>query len=231
MHVLSAVGPSDNVKYSPARQVSVLMTHAVAAFVPSLNSVSAHAVHVLSPVCTFDAVKYLPAGHSVFFALQAVSAFVPALKSPDAHAVQVASLVLPSDAVKYSPAGHSFFFATHDVAFAAYSATVPGWHKDADVVWTRLIVYLASPQSAALDAEVGAWIPAPVAIAQHEHDQLVTQLVPWGFLGLAASAFLRLGRDGDAVEAAQAERTIKVGVDSCAAVSVVPHAGQAYMLA
>jgi hypothetical protein len=46
-----------------------------------------------------------------------------------------------------------------------------------------------------LDAEVSAWIPTPAAIAQHELDHAVTHLFLMGVLGLAASAFLRLGRD------------------------------------
>ena len=94
-------------------------------------------------------------------------------------------------------------FALYDLWFAAASGTFPGFDKDADAVWQRLLLYSASPQSAALNSEVSAWIPSPAAIAQHEHKQTVTHCLFMGMLGLAASAFLQLGRDDDAAEAAR----------------------------
>ena len=94
-------------------------------------------------------------------------------------------------------------FAVYDMAFVSLSSMLPGFDKDADAVLQRLLLYSASPQSTALDAEVGAWIPTPAAIAQHERDQTVTQFLFMGMLGLAASVFLRLGRDDDAAEAAR----------------------------
>jgi hypothetical protein len=94
-------------------------------------------------------------------------------------------------------------FALFDLWFVALSASVPGWTKDGQTSHHRLLLYSASPQSAALDAEVGAWIPAPEVIAQHERDQPMTCCCFMGMLGLAASAFLRLGRDDDAAEAAR----------------------------
>jgi hypothetical protein len=95
-------------------------------------------------------------------------------------------------------------FALYDLWFAAASASLPGgFDQAADAVFQRLLVYLVSPQSSALDAEVGAWIPAPAAIAQHERDQPITCLCLMHMLGLAASVFLRLGRDNDAAEAAR----------------------------
>jgi hypothetical protein len=95
-------------------------------------------------------------------------------------------------------------FALYDAWFAAISQTLPGIVKDADAAYHRLVLYLASPQTAELDAEVGAWIPAPAALAQHERDQFwCQQYTLWGVLDLAAAAFLRLGRDEDAAEAAR----------------------------
>jgi urease accessory protein UreF len=94
-------------------------------------------------------------------------------------------------------------FALYDVWFSAMTTGMPGFAKDADAVWQRLLLYAASPQSAALDAEVGAWIPAPAAIAQHERDETITQFLYMGMLGLAASVFLRLDRDDEAAEAAR----------------------------
>ena len=95
-------------------------------------------------------------------------------------------------------------FALYDLWFVAISQAVPGWAKDADAVWHRLLVYSALPQSDLLDAEVSAWIPTAAAIAEHERAH------PWsmhygstGLLCLAAAAFLWLGRDGDAAEAAR----------------------------
>jgi hypothetical protein len=91
----------------------------------------------------------------------------------------------------------------YELWFAAISQTLPGWAKDADAVWHRLLLYLAAPQSAALDAEVSSWIPSPAAIAEHERS------CPWsmhwgvtGMLCLATSVFLRLGRSEEAAEAA-----------------------------
>jgi hypothetical protein len=92
-------------------------------------------------------------------------------------------------------------FALYDLAFAAFQ--LPGFDQGADAVWQRLLLYAASPRSANLDAEVGAWIPTPAAIAQHERDQTVVSFLHMGMLSLAASVFLRLGRDDDAAEAAR----------------------------
>ena len=95
-------------------------------------------------------------------------------------------------------------FAMYDLAFSGMNTSFMGFAKDADAVLQRLLLYSASPQSSALDAEVGAWIPAPAAISQLDLDQTVTHCYLFmGILGLAASVFLRLGRDGDAAEAAR----------------------------
>ena len=95
-------------------------------------------------------------------------------------------------------------FALYDTWFAAISQAFPNMVKDADAAYHRLVLYLASPQTAALDAEVSAWIPASAALAQHERDQFFCQQwTLWGILDLAAAAFLRLGRDDDAAEAAR----------------------------
>jgi hypothetical protein len=94
-------------------------------------------------------------------------------------------------------------FALYDLWFAAASASLPGFDQDASAVWQRLLLFLALPQSAAFDIEVGKWIPTPAAIAQHERDMTLSTFLFMGMLGLAASAFLRLGRDDDAAEAAR----------------------------
>jgi hypothetical protein len=93
--------------------------------------------------------------------------------------------------------------ALYESAYPGISSGFPGFSKDTDAVLHRCLLFLAPPQSAALDAEVSAWIPSPAAIAQHELDHTVTHMFLLGVLGLAASAFLRLGRDGDAAEAAR----------------------------
>jgi hypothetical protein len=104
-------------------------------------------------------------------------------------------------------------FVWSDDGFALYDAwfargVSPGYVKEADAVHQRLLLFLASPQSAALDAEVGAWLQrgalTPAAIAQHERDQFDSQFCGHeGILQLAAAAFLKLGRDDEAAEAAR----------------------------
>jgi hypothetical protein len=89
--------------------------------------------------------------------------------------------------------------------FLAAAQALPGFSVDEDAVYHRLVLYLASPQAAALDKEAGAWIPAPAAL--FELDRSTT----WGYvcggafcvLHLAARAFLQLGRDDDAFEVAR----------------------------
>jgi hypothetical protein len=47
-------------------------------------------------------------------------------------------------------------------------------------------------------------MPAPAALAQYERDQWqCQQWTPWGILDLAAAAFIRLGHEGGAAEAAR----------------------------
>jgi hypothetical protein len=95
-------------------------------------------------------------------------------------------------------------FALYDSFFAALSQMFPGHVQGTDAAFHRLVLYLASPQTAALDAEVSAWIPVPAALAQLERDQFWSQ--QWGLMGLldvAAAAFLQLGRDDDAAEVAR----------------------------
>jgi hypothetical protein len=96
-------------------------------------------------------------------------------------------------------------FARYDSWVVAIGETAAGMIiKDDDAVFHRLLLFSALPQSDALDAEVGAWIPTPAVLAQHERDQAFCQNYPClGVLTLAASVFLRLGRDGDAAEAAR----------------------------
>jgi hypothetical protein len=84
------------------------------------------------------------------------------------------------------------------------AASFPGFVKDADGVFHRLVLYLASPQTAALDAEVSAWIPAPAALSMLEREQFwCQQWALMGILDLAAAVFLQLGRDDDAAEVAR----------------------------
>ena len=112
-----------------------------------------------------------------------------------------AHAVLEAMGIVWSDAG----FALYDTAFDAFSQALPGYVKGPDAVFQRLLMYLASPQTAALDAEVSAWMPAPAALAQHERDQAWCQH-GWPHMGILRSAtlaFLRLGRDDDAKEAAR----------------------------
>jgi hypothetical protein len=136
---------------------------------------------------------YVDVGAEIMTLLSACRVLVSLGRASEAHAV------LEAIGFGWSDGG----FAVYDLYFAAASAFMPGHAKDADAVRHRLLLFLASPQSAAFDAEVGAWIPTPAAIAQHERDQTVTRFNFMGMLGLAASAFLQLGRDDDAAEAAR----------------------------
>jgi hypothetical protein len=95
-------------------------------------------------------------------------------------------------------------YALYETAFEGMSQTLPGFVGDADAVFQKLLVYLASPQSDALDAEVGAWIPVPSVLAQHEREHAWCQhYLLHGILVLAGAVFLRLGRAGEAEEAAR----------------------------
>jgi hypothetical protein len=83
-------------------------------------------------------------------------------------------------------------------------AMFPFLQKEGETAFCRLVMYLAAPQTAALDTRVSAWMPAPAVFAQHE------RLSGWamcmhahGILPLAARAFFKLGRDDDAEEAAR----------------------------
>jgi hypothetical protein len=86
----------------------------------------------------------------------------------------------------------------------AVASPIPGYHKEADLTFAKLVIYLACPQTAALDAQVSAWIPAPAVLAQHEHEYgWSMHWGIWGTLSLAARVFLQLGRDADAEETAR----------------------------
>jgi hypothetical protein len=87
----------------------------------------------------------------------------------------------------------------------ASASVMPNVDTEGWCMLVKLIIFLASQQTAALDAEVGAWIPAPVALAEYERER--GYFMSWGssmnLLSLAARAFIRLGRDADAEEAAR----------------------------
>ena len=77
------------------------------------------------------------------------------------------------------------------------------WNNDADVVFQRLLTFLASPQTAPSDRAMGEWMPTPAAIAQLELEHPTGAAANNRMLPLAAEAFLQLGRDDDAAEAAR----------------------------
>ena len=102
-------------------------------------------------------------------------------------------------------------FCWSDRGFAMYEAflpaaqQLPGLSADEDPVYHRLVVYLASPQTAALDKAVGEWIPVPAALFELDRTSCVGYWCGGGMsvLPLAARAFLQLGRDDDAFEVAR----------------------------
>ena len=97
-------------------------------------------------------------------------------------------------------------FAQHELSFASCSAKLPGMTKDEDAISCRLGIYLASPQTAALDAAVSAWIPAPSVLVQIGRESCWAYAYGGIFsvLHKAARAFLQLGRDDAAAEVARA---------------------------
>jgi hypothetical protein len=114
-------------------------------------------------------------------------------RQAEAHAL------LESMGFVWSEAG----FAQYDLWFEAFAAAMPGMQKEGDAVYQRMIMYLASPSSAALDAEVSAWIPAPAALAEIERTNLWNHNIPFnGILHIGAEVFMKLGRHSDAAEAA-----------------------------
>jgi hypothetical protein len=85
----------------------------------------------------------------------------------------------------------------------AILASLPG-NKEAQSAFGKLVIYLAAPLTAALDASVSAWIPAPVVLAQYERASgTIMVFFVHGILSLAARVFLKLGRDDDAEETAR----------------------------
>jgi hypothetical protein len=113
-----------------------------------------------------------------------------------------AHVLLEAIGLSWSDAG----FAQFELCFAAASQVQPGMIKDAEAVSCRLDIYLASPQTAALDAAVSAWIPTPSVLAQIERESCwaYTYGGVFSVQHKAARAFLRLGRDDDAAEVARA---------------------------
>jgi hypothetical protein len=90
----------------------------------------------------------------------------------------------------------------------AVAAVFPGIIIPAEVIFDKLLLYLVHPQTAAVDVEVSAWIPAPAALAQFEQDNSTSintcsVFTFGGILPLAAQVFLKLGRDADAEETAR----------------------------
>jgi hypothetical protein len=106
--------------------------------------------------------------------------------------------------------GQGFFwsddgFARWDKFLVAVQQVAPCFSDtDGYGALLRLILLLASPQSATLDAEASTWIPAPAAMAHYERNMPFCQsYLLSGIVAPAASAYLRLGRDDDAAEAAR----------------------------
>ena len=109
--------------------------------------------------------------------------------------------VLDAIGFSWSDRGFSLFEAFG----AALAQALPGYSADEDAVYHRLLLYLASPQTAALDKEVGAWIPAPVALFELDRTSCYGYFIAGtrSVLPMAARAFLQLGRDDDAFEVAR----------------------------
>jgi hypothetical protein len=95
-------------------------------------------------------------------------------------------------------------FECCDALSAAMGKATSSLKPAPDAVLMRLLMFLASPSpSPAIDTKAGAWIPTPPQLAQHERDYgYARQVGMMGILNLGARAFLKLGRDDDAVETA-----------------------------
>ena len=91
-----------------------------------------------------------------------------------------------------------------DVFVGMVSGALPSVDEEGQSVFCKLVLYLAAPQTAALDARVSAWIPEPAELALHERTHGWAMCF-WlnGILSLAARVFLKLGRDDDAEETAR----------------------------
>jgi hypothetical protein len=76
-------------------------------------------------------------------------------------------------------------------------------NNEHDIVFHRLLVYLASPQTESSDHEMGGWIPSPAALAAHDRKLPVRPYGAHSTVLLGAEALLKLGRDDDAAEVAR----------------------------
>jgi hypothetical protein len=104
-------------------------------------------------------------------------------------------------------------FSRYNDWFLAASKTFPNFGElppgeigsgTGEMAYHRLMVYLVVPKTAVVDAEFSDWVPPPAELAEIEKKS------PWNFdfafqgiLHLAAEAFLKLGSDADAAEAAR----------------------------
>jgi hypothetical protein len=135
-------------------------------------------------------------GNELQWMTEACAVFVRLNRRAAAHAIFEAAGYIWGDAG----------FALHDLCFASLLGSIWASTKDEDAISCRLAIYLASPQTAALDAAVSAWVPAPAVLAQIERESCVAYTYGGVFsiLHKAARAFLQLGRDDDAAEVARA---------------------------
>jgi hypothetical protein len=95
-------------------------------------------------------------------------------------------------------------FECCDAASAAMGKGGASFKPEPDDVLMRLLMFLSSPPSPPIDKQAGAWIPTPAELANHERDYgYARQLGMLSILNLGARAFLKLGRDDEAVETAR----------------------------
>jgi hypothetical protein len=139
--------------------------------------------------------KFATVTYEPFWAQMAAMVLVRLNRKAEALAV------LGAIGFSWSERGFSLF----EAYLAAHTAALPGFSADEFAAYHRLSLYLASPQTPALDKEASAWIPSPAAL--FELDRAGCYGYTCGgissVLHLAARAFLQLGRDDDALEVAR----------------------------
>ena len=101
-------------------------------------------------------------------------------------------------------------FGWDGVGFDKFIPTVSQWTtrngnatKEGLKVFSKLLIYLSSPDGEIDSAEVSAWMPSPQDLAKEDKTFYMYSFYIWNTLALGARAFERLKRDDDAAAAAQ----------------------------
>ena len=86
----------------------------------------------------------------------------------------------------------------------AIEAKVPTKKKDATSCYSRLAIFLASPEGEIDEDEFNAWIPSPTKLAKFQNGDPILALQSLNdTIYFGAQCFLKLGRDDEAYEAAK----------------------------